>query len=326
MTIEEAKRDYQETLQMFDSNGYYKQQGFGDYSFLYLETTENIKGCLEQMQAIGNRVLTSCGSGDQAFNFILQGAKEVTCFDCNHLAQYGLYLRQKAIELLDYEDFEAYMCRFPTENQLLSFKIYSQIREHFAFPYQYYWDQVYHNMSMRHIQYQLYRRCKHIFPSQKLNMYMEPNEFVKLKGKLKKAKVSFIASNLSELHNHIHHQSYDLIWLSNIYDLYAYDQSSHEKVLKFSNEISQLEKHLSDNGQMMMAYCYEYDKNTNKKFMNSDDHLFVEMRKKYAMQYDYNQLSSYYKDNTQLIEFDRASYIESSFSNDSALIYRKSHK
>ena len=86
---------------------------FGEFSKIYLMTTENIKGYLEKWFLEDKDVLTVAGSGDQMLNAYLLGAKNVTCFDINPLAFCQVKLKKAAVCTLKYEEYVEFFLSDP---------------------------------------------------------------------------------------------------------------------------------------------------------------------------------------------------------------------
>ena len=78
---------------------------FKGYSKMYAMTTENISGFLNKHDLKDKKVLTVAGSGDQRYNAYLRGARDVTCFDVNPMADLNLRLKETAMKELEWSDF-----------------------------------------------------------------------------------------------------------------------------------------------------------------------------------------------------------------------------
>ncbi len=77
-----------EILRKYDSS-----RGFKKYGKVYFETNEDCDKLISKFDVTNKKVLTVLGSSDQAFQFYLNGAKEVDFFDINKLTIYYYYLR-----------------------------------------------------------------------------------------------------------------------------------------------------------------------------------------------------------------------------------------
>ena len=98
---------------------------FGEFSKIYLMTTENIKGFLQQYDLQNKEILTVAGSGDQMLNAYLMGAKNVTCFDINPLAFFQVKLKKAAVCALNYEEFLEFF--FPEFGRLFDRYLFNKI-------------------------------------------------------------------------------------------------------------------------------------------------------------------------------------------------------
>ena len=72
---------------------------------LYMFTDENINDMTKKLNLANKDILTVTSSGDQALNFLLEGAKSVRLFDENTYAECLFYLKKSLIENLSYEEF-----------------------------------------------------------------------------------------------------------------------------------------------------------------------------------------------------------------------------
>ena len=94
---------------------------FGEYSRLYLFTTENIKGYLKHFDVTNKNVLAPTSSGDHAFESILKGAKSVDMFDINKYSKYMVKLKIAAIKALERGEFlEYFLVKYNNQNNDLS--------------------------------------------------------------------------------------------------------------------------------------------------------------------------------------------------------------
>lgn len=91
-----------------------KDANFETYSGLYANATEDIASYAPILGNIST-YLTTCSSADQAINSILNGATDITTFDCNKLAKYALSLKIAAIKALDRKEFIHFYTTFSKE-------------------------------------------------------------------------------------------------------------------------------------------------------------------------------------------------------------------
>lgn len=151
------------------------------FNRVYPFTTENIKGYMEDIDLTGKKVITVTGSGDQALNAILNGCRDITCFDINPNA--NPYMQDKILRVLelDYEEF-----------------IHSM---------------VYHNcLSKKYpLEYKYYNPKSKI----RFNNYLSEHEFYRLKSLLKEVTIKYRCANVTDL---VISEHYDYMFLSNISD------------------------------------------------------------------------------------------------------------
>ena len=89
----------------------YKNLNFNENTGAYLRTTENINGYYDRLYFKDKKILSVVGSGDQIFEAILRGAKEIDGFDISHNAILLYYLKEA-----DYND-QYYTGRQELSNQ-----------------------------------------------------------------------------------------------------------------------------------------------------------------------------------------------------------------
>ena len=86
-----VKYDIKKTDEMFQAP--YGSSKFTTYDRVYSETNEPCDKIISKFDVKDKSVLTVLGSGDQAFQFYVNGAKNVDLFDINKLTIYYYYLR-----------------------------------------------------------------------------------------------------------------------------------------------------------------------------------------------------------------------------------------
>lgn len=229
---------------------------FGELSKIYLMTTENIRAFLEKYNLQDKEILTVAGSGDQMLNAYLMGAKNVTCFDINPLAFYQVKLKKAAVSTLSYEEFTDFFF-YGTEfffNPDLFKKIAGSLdKESIDF-----WNYFFSNYSSDQIYYKLFHPFgSRLKQQQRLNSYLEQDNYQKLAAILKDKEVSFIQSNVTTLREQIDNNYYDMILLSNISD--SIENIWPDNSLKnFKRLIHSLSKNLKNNGIIQVGYIYTY--------------------------------------------------------------------
>ena len=76
-----------------------------EYSKLYLNTSENIKGYNKYLKGDYNSALLPTSSGDFIFESVLDDIKDITAYDINRLAKYFVKLKVVAAKYLTKEEF-----------------------------------------------------------------------------------------------------------------------------------------------------------------------------------------------------------------------------
>lgn len=86
--------------------GLYFFRGFKDYASTYFVTSECIKDYLDAVEYLKDRALTILSGGDQVFNLIYCGVKEIDAFDSNQLTYFVYHLRRAMLNILSFQDFK----------------------------------------------------------------------------------------------------------------------------------------------------------------------------------------------------------------------------
>lgn len=240
---------------------------FGRYSKIYLMTTENIKGFLQQYDLANQDILTVTGSGDQMLNAFLMGAGNVTCFDINPLAFLNAELKKAAISTLSYSEFISFF--FQEFQKFLDVHLYEKIRLELKDEALVFFDYLYSKYGSQEIFDKIYYRFHTPFEKMKnLNFYLEESYYEKLADILKTKKVTYLESNITNLREYLTEQFFDMVLLSNISD--SIDDIWEEDALKnFKRCIHSLSKSLKSNGTIQVGYIYNcYSYNTLHSFHN----------------------------------------------------------
>lgn len=229
---------------------------FGEFSKIYLMTTENIKGFLEHYNLHDKEVLTVAGSGDQMLNAYLLGAKNVTCFDINPLAFYQVKLKKAAVDALSYQEFLNFF--FTEFNKIFDRNLFEKIADKLDSEtldfYMYLYNNYDNSQIFDKIYYRFYPRLDEM---QRMNLYLKEDNYELLKLNLENKKLSFIQSNITELNNNIPKDFYDLILLSNISDSIS-NIWPGDCLKKFKDLILSLCESLADYGTIQVGYIYDY--------------------------------------------------------------------
>ena len=251
-----------------------------NYGPLYLFTNENLNIVNKKIDLENKKIVTTCASGDQYFNFTLQNPSEIKLFDMNELTKYLLYLKNAAILNLDYEEFKYFLLtRGLFKNYLLDKSFYKRIKEDMPDYVEYLWNQLFKTYSSKELYnsklfFDSKRDIKEIINN---NNYLQNEEnYLLLKSKLKKIQ-EFAFYNINIFKSFIEVENYfDLIYLSNIiYNILANNKKEYlEELRKIFNIISHS---LTENGKIVLCYIFLYleeswDNNENyiKKIVEKD--------------------------------------------------------
>ena len=119
---------------------------FGDYSKIYLKTTENISAYFSLMDIKGIDNLLPAASAEHLLNAYSYGAKEVTCFDINTLAFLETDLKVNIVKHLSLEDYLKFF-----ETDLLNYSIYEKVAPFLKEETRTFFDYLYSNFKIEEI-------------------------------------------------------------------------------------------------------------------------------------------------------------------------------
>lgn len=245
------------------SNDYIQE--WNHFCNIYPFTTENISGYIDFFDLYNKSLLTVGSSGDQIFNAVLMGAKDITQIDINPFSKYYYYLKMAAITELDMDEFLLFLRykNYPQvfKNNILVFDNYifnklcdtlkSIDYDSFMF-----WSELFNLYPREVIRDHLFsmdeREDKFI---KNCNLYLyNEKTFNILKDKIRNISPTFINSDIFEIDIT---KQFDNIWLSNIatYGL-SYEQIN-ELFFKYSNL-------LNIEGTLLLSYLY--DTNSKSKY------------------------------------------------------------
>lgn len=184
---------------------------------VYLFTTENISGYIEELDLNGKSLLTLGSSLDQAYNALLMGASKIDVFDIN----------------VNVEKFH---------------KVKSNLI--LTYPRQDLYKQVFTSGFANNG----YNDSKSAFID---NIYLHNDEnYELLRSKLLEDRISFINGNIFDIGDSLDDKMYDRMILSNVIqylELYSINKNKY-KVLK--NMFNTLNAHLSDDGIIQLLYYF----------------------------------------------------------------------
>jgi hypothetical protein len=229
---------------------------------IYPFTTENIDGYFSKLNINNKNVLTVGSSSDQIINAIAMGSTSITCFDLNPYVQYYFELKKAAIEVLDYNDFLNYFCYkdYPktfTENKSsFAIETYCKISPYLKKHSKLFWDSLYLKFEGIEIRKKLFSLDEaKIRVLKQINKYLNQTDYNLLKQKIITINPTFITCNITDILQKIN-SKYDLIFLSNI-ACYLESIFDRNYLSNFKELIVSLEKHITSDGKIVMAYLYD---------------------------------------------------------------------
>ena len=239
------------------------------YSKIYMFTNENINAMLKKidihnLNIYNKSILTVASSGDQAFNFILDGASKISLFDINYLTKFYFYFKKALIEKLTYKEFlDFYIPKFFNNDAYFSKNTYYKIRDNIEDKEsKFFWDYIFNNYDKESIislfveeSYDKKGLKKSIIYR---NKYLRNEEsYNALKNKITNiTNIDFYCFNILEEELETN-EKFDFIYLSNI------PERIHEDdMLKYLKRVKTLTLNFANNlkkdGLLAVSYLYYY--------------------------------------------------------------------
>lgn len=227
---------------------------FGNMSYLYTFTNENIKGSLQHFDFNSKDVLTVTGSGDHVLNMLLY-VDQIDTFDINLFAYYLLILKKYALIALEKDEFLDFFL-----NKQTSFdqKKFAKIRS--------YWQDEQDALSFFEYLFHKYEsnglKATNLFTNNQYdkkeeyiasNSYLDDENYTLLKQTILDKTIIFHRANIKTLSIP---KQFDYIHISNITDylcnMFAGNVLVNYKKFMYQN----LYPMLKENGCLI---CYMYD-------------------------------------------------------------------
>lgn len=312
------------------------------YEGLYVNATEDMATYFKEFK-VTDSFLTIGASGEQVVNAINSGAKVIDVYDSNRLCRHALFLRLAAIKALSYDEFIEY---YKTFSPFLFVKIADFLSEEELA----YWGTLYSmfgptNTNSGQVINKLLFTYKRLDQElvRKINPYLNPNNFYKLKTLIDSVEINYIDSDLYGLPKHIEGRTYDVINLSNIYEYLNYSNDTRFKhARKYRNfVVNDLLPHLNPNGTMLVSYLYAWSPKAHEDFqrlykeskgkivttgaLNMEDYLKYYLPGLTSQNLSYHYLFEAFKeDNIETIQTEHVQYGQSTdMSHDMAVIMHK---
>lgn len=223
-------------------------------------TAENPNNMTKKLDLKGKDILTVTNSGDQALNFLLEGAKSIKLFDINPNSEFYFYLKKALIEKLSYQEFlNFYFPGFFNKKDFFSKEKYEMIKNNLPEgKIRSYWDNIFNNYTHIGIQNIFVKRGYNKKDIIKRNNYLQSEEnYNMLKERLKSIKnVEF--EEIDILHELLYLKDpVDFIFLSDILN-YIPSTNSIEYLKKLKALTLNISYNLKDNGIISVSYMHCY--------------------------------------------------------------------
>lgn len=217
------------------------QDEFSKYSQMYFSTTEKVKDYFLNLSFGKDRALSVLASGDQVFNLIYSGVKEIDTFDINLLTYFNFYFKyaiMKTFSFLEWEKLNEKGFCFPSNQDFLD--LLEQIKAYL--PNDVY-DYFYRLASIPTFDLtSLYTKNRVNF-NKDSNLYAsDEKSYNKTKKNLESTVLNFYFGDASEISSKFK-GNYDIIILSNIWDYLGIEKPITKKELDiFLNSYKKLLK------------------------------------------------------------------------------------
>ena len=233
------------------------------FSRFYLFSNENLSGYLKGNDYVGKSAITVGSSGDQVFNLINYGCKDITLYDINPNIKYYYDLKKAAIYGLDKQDFFKFLLGFKNlfnKNSFLNYDTYLKISKYLDSDSKIFWDYLLsndYNMKKLFFNESLQRNKKQLIYN---NDYLK-EDFNLLRRKLDKSRVNIYSGDINDMDKL--DKKFDYIILSNVFDYLFGRVNNCDKVMKKSSQyidlVNKIKLMLNDNGKLFFNYIWFYD-------------------------------------------------------------------
>ena len=267
MVISEQRQiDLQNTIDLYLSIYKDKQKDrlddFVEYAGFYHITNEKASEVIEKTTVTDKmKALCVLAGGDQAFNLINAGIKNIDTFDINRLTEYyALGFKKRAEECLSYADFIKLFRYNQGFYGIKHYNLYPELEkyviENMEEEYKWFWQELFYALIQEGYDPSIFHLS--IFTGPKnitSNNYAKDEETYKNFQKLvRDAKITFTRSSITELPEKF--GLYDLVYLSNILDyprdFYGDKENPLYSALELLNRI--YEQNLKCPGEIIMTY------------------------------------------------------------------------
>ncbi len=232
------------------------------FNNIYLFTTENIAGYLEDLDLTNKKVITVTGSSDHILNIILKGSLDITTFDINPLSKYFMDLKLALVKELSYKEFQDFLMYDTklTFNKEIIEKLDMNNDSKLFFLNEL---KKYNDDGIKLKQSNLFN-LKYFNIENKINcnLYLNKKNYSIIKKRINRVKIKYLNVNLKDL---VLKEKFDYMFLSNISDylklIYQdnYLEKYQELIYKFLNNVK------------IIYFAYVYNIDSNNKRTDIDD-------------------------------------------------------
>ncbi len=251
---------------------------FSLYSPIYISPTPNVIEVAKLYEG-AERILTVGSLGAFPYEYALNGAKRIDCFDKNALQ--GLYfeLIKATIKNCEYEtlisNFSSIGLPDDTQdiNSFLSSDLFYDVLEHVEEPARKYWAWVFMKNDVKKLLYTNLFRSVYALPAEKVkriaSMYNEES-FYKLKELLNnnEVEINYHICDATEIDKEFEGKTYDLVAFDNIFQFYR-SMGKYSNLDNIHNFLqNRVVPMLNDNGSIQVGYGFYIVAETIENFIN----------------------------------------------------------
>lgn len=232
-----------------------------NYSRIYQNTTENVKGYMKYFNGNNNSSLVPVSSGDQLVEAIICNYDDITCFDINRLAKYFVKLKIVAISNFSKSDYIRFMY-----DDMFNEEMYCYLRYFLDDDTREFWGTLLKKFGREKIKYYLFRRLaasnnSHLgtdfyrYCACNYTSLFDDDNYRKVQDRIVDIDINYVDSDIIDLPN-VLDDKYDFINLTNIYQYFNQDVfSGNDKV--YCDAVNELIKNnLNKNGKVLVSYLY----------------------------------------------------------------------
>jgi len=248
-----------------------------EYSKLYLNTSENIKGYNKYLKGDYNSALLPTSSGDFIFESVLDDIKDITAYDINRLAKYFVKLKVVAAKYLTKEEFILFYYE-----ELFDKKYFDCLKEYLDNDTRCFFEEIYKKYSGYSIYDGMFRDIGYLDDTKRLihgleyfkysrdNFITYLDRYNELQDKLHDTDITYLDTNILNLNKD---KNYDLINLTNIYEFININGLKCDAKI-FGNLVDRLINMLNEDGKILISYLYQISEKEIKKYSKLDFYLY----------------------------------------------------